>query len=468
MPQRHTPPGFTGALRTFRDTAEYVPAYRDFLRRHNIDPDDIRTARDFAELPPVTKDNYINAYPPHELLPLGRISGAETWSASSGSSGRPTYWARGTVALKQSIELHRRILRAIDADSGSVLVVVGFAMGNWIGGTYTYQAITGLHGRGVPVSVITPGADVPAIRDAIRRLGPHYTTVVVAGYPPFLRDVLDTDDLELGGVDLRLLMAGENISEPWRDNVLELAGKPGRFDASCLIYGTADLGMVGHETASTIAVRRYTIEHPEILGGAAAMPTLVEVDPAYRYVETDAEGQLLFTAAPGTPLIRYRIGDQGAVLSPGQLRASLRRAGCPDELRPSVRGARYVVLHGRSGVAATFYSVKIPDEALRAALADPRLTPTLTGKFLLDRVDDERFRSELRLRVQLRRGIAPGPGLAELVGQVVVDSLRRVSSEYRELHRTYGAAAEPEVALDHFAADGYGGPIKHRSRRAAA
>ncbi|MFC3963643.1 phenylacetate--CoA ligase family protein [Nocardia jiangsuensis] len=463
--------GLPGALRVFRDAAEHVPAYRDFLRVHGIAPGDIRTAADFAALPPLTKQNYIAAYPAHQLLPHGRITGAETWSASSGSSGEPTYWARGPVALRQSIELHRRILRGLGADRRPTLVVIGFAMGSWIGGTYTYQAITALHRRGFPISAITPGVDVAAVRAALRSLGPQYGRVVLAGYPPFLRDVLDEPGVA-DGLDLRVLMAGENIGEPWRDHLLELAGKPGRPEVSTLIYGTADLGMIGHETVSTIAVRRRAEQLPSLrrrlFGTAGVLPTFVEYDPGYRYVEPDPSGALLFTAHNAIPLVRYRINDEGAVFGQPELRAALREAGCPPALRATTRSARYLVLNGRTDVAATFYSVKITPEAIRAALADAGLVRTLTGKYLLDSVADERFRPELVLRVQLRPGVRPDPALAALVGKTTVATLCRVSSEYRELHRVSGERAEPTVLLDDFDSPRYRYRIKHRPMRQVA
>ena len=57
-------------------------------------------------------------------------------------------------------------------------------------------------------------------------------------------------------------MAGENISEPWRDYILKRIGKEGRAEETCLIYGTADAGIMGHETPTTIAVRRLACGDP--------------------------------------------------------------------------------------------------------------------------------------------------------------------------------------------------------------
>jgi phenylacetate-CoA ligase len=53
------------ALSLFRDVVDDVPAYSTFLKEQGIDPAAIQTAEDFAQLPLLTKQNY--------LLPTFRI-----------------------------------------------------------------------------------------------------------------------------------------------------------------------------------------------------------------------------------------------------------------------------------------------------------------------------------------------------------------------------------------------------------
>ncbi|MEO1558655.1 MAG: phenylacetate--CoA ligase family protein, partial [Cyanobacteria bacterium J06632_19] len=38
----------------FQDVAANVPAYKDFLRQHQVNPDQIQTFDDFQKLPPLT------------------------------------------------------------------------------------------------------------------------------------------------------------------------------------------------------------------------------------------------------------------------------------------------------------------------------------------------------------------------------------------------------------------------------
>ena len=56
--------------------------------------------------------------------------------------------------------------------------------------------------------------------------------------------------------DIKILLAGEAITESWRDHVLNRIGHPGDPGRVCLIYGTAEAGVMGHETALTTDIRR--------------------------------------------------------------------------------------------------------------------------------------------------------------------------------------------------------------------
>ncbi|WP_280504102.1 phenylacetate--CoA ligase family protein [Nocardia farcinica] len=350
-------------------------------------------------------------------------------------------------------------------------MVVAFAMGNWIGGTYTLRCVEGLAARGYPVSVIAPGQNLDTVRADIAELGPYYDQVVLAGYPPFVRDVLDGAGPRVLGQDLKLLLAGENITEAWRDRMLELMGKPGRAEDTCLIYGTADAGMMGHETPTTIAARRAAEADPllrlRLFGDATVTPTLVEYDPAFRYTETDAAGRLLFTVANAMPLVRYRINDEGEVRTAERFAAELRRAGHALRTRTCTPSSGFLVLRGRPDVAATFYAVKIRPDGIRAALADPRLHEELTGKFVLTTVTDARSRDQLRLRVELRAGARPGPGFPRLVATVVTARLEAASAEYRELRRARGELAEPVVRAVPYGSEEFRYDVKHTGLRRA-
>ncbi|KJF24941.1 hypothetical protein C7T36_13955 [Rhodococcus sp. AD45-ID] len=448
-----TSPGADHALAIFRRAVDVVPAYTQFLSEQGFDPDEIHGVDDFTKIPTTSKSNYIAAYELKDLMLGGDVTGARIWSSSSGSSGRPTHWPRSAASLAHSVALHGRIMRQFDADKRSTLLVVCFAMGNWIGGTYTLRAAEELNQRGFPLSVIAPGVDIETVRENIATLGKHHDQVVIAGYPPFVRDVLDGADPVVLNQDLKLLLAGESIGESWRDGVLDLIGKSGRPQDICLVYGTADAGMMGHETPTSISLRRLALEHHDVdealFGGAAASSTLVEYDPSYRYTEIDEEGHLLFTVDNTIPLIRYRINDIGRILSQHDTSRYLTELGHDLDLRTSSARAGFIVLKRRADVAMSFYAVNLYPEPIRAALSHPQLVDTITGKSVLARRPGADLRDTLELRVELRRDktldTRGNTACAELIRRTVVEALAASSSEYRELVQILGDRAKPKV-----------------------
>ena len=459
--------GFGRALHTFQRAAQFVPAYRDFLAIHDVDPRSIRTPADFDRVPAVTKENYLKRYPLDMLTWNGEIVRATMWSTSSGSSGRPTYWPRDLVSAEESIDLHGRIFRqSFHSHYRSTLVVIAFAMGNWIGAGYTQAAVTALATRGHRVSVITPGIDVATILDNIERLAPLYDQVVLVGYPPFVKDVLDQAPREVLAADIKVLLAGESITEEWRDYVLGRIRKRGNPEHSCLIYGTADMGMVGHETPTTIAIRRAARKnseiHEQIFGDAQAPPTFVEYDPNYRYTEIDENGYLLFSADTVVPLIRYRINDQGTVYSAAEMSELLRHTGYERPMYTSNDAVGFLSLHRRTDISTTFYALDIYPENIRGALEHAALSGKVSGKFVLSSRSDDRFEQTLDLQVELQNGQCPSTELAEQIRKLVIESLDTTNTEYHKLHQTIGDRAEPEVTLHEFRSKRFQHSIKHR------
>ena len=461
------PPGFRRALDTFRRAALEVPAYADFLRSNAVAAELVQTPQDFAGVPPVTKANYLHHYPLNMLAWRGDITEAGTWSTSSGYSGKPTYWPRGPLSAEQSIDLYDKIFRqSFQSNERSTLAVIGFAMGNWIGGTYTFTGIQHLRARGHKVSVITPGINVATILENIADLGPYYEQVVLVGYPPFVKDVLDQAPSSVVSKDLRILMAGENITESWRDYILKRIGKEGKAEHTCLIYGTADAGIMGHETPTTIAARRLARDdhHLDValFGDDEVQPTFVEYQPNLRFTETDPDGYLLFTVDTAFPLIRYRINDCGSVVTAPELMRLLDQFGHKLAVRTSTEEAGFIALGRRTDIAATFYALKIFPESVRAALENSEVAGIVSGKFHLMTQSSEACGQSLALCIELRANARVDEGLVPRLHKLVVDSLLRTNSEYRQLHQTLGQRAEPTISLHGFGTDGFAYSVKHR------
>jgi len=253
-------------LDLFQRTVRDVPAYRGFLATQQFDPASVRTYEDFARLPLLTKQNYINAYPLPARCRGGTVSGSEIIAMSSGSTGKPFAWPRSVEhELEVATRFEQVFARSFGADRRSTLVVICFAMGSWVGGMYTAQCCRYLAQKGYPITMVTPGNNPAEILRVIEDLGQYFDQLVLAGYPPFLKDVVDRglmQGLDWASYNVKMILAGEVFSEEWRSLVCERlrAGDPAWATAS--LYGTADAGVLANETPLSISVRRFSARTP--------------------------------------------------------------------------------------------------------------------------------------------------------------------------------------------------------------
>jgi len=440
-------------LELFHDVAGSVPAYREFLREHEVDPESVRTIADFRSLPLMTKDTYHRRYPLPQLCRGGRIENCDMIALSSGSTGRPTIWPRSLIDELHIAHRFEQIFRdGFRADDRSTLAVVCFPLGTWVGGLFTASCVRHLAAKGYPITVVAPGNNKNEILRALPELAPHFDQVVLLGYPPFVKDVIDTGAAE--GVDwsaysVKLVLAGEVFSEEWRDLVARRAGMTSAVHDSASLYGTADAGVLGNETPLSVSIRRFLAAHPEPareLFGDLRLPTLVQYDPASRFFEAQ-NGTLLFSADCGIPLIRYHIADEGGVLPYQEMLDLCTRHGFEMTADLAV-GAElpFVFVFGRSLFAVSFFGANVYPENVAVGLEQPVISDHVTGKFVLETVEDDDQNRLLRVTVELAPGQPIGTTtFAADVAESIRRQLLRLNSEFA--HYVPAERQLPEVQL---------------------
>jgi phenylacetate-CoA ligase len=213
------------ALDVFRSAAATVPAYAAFLREHGIDADGVH---DLRELPLTTKEDYVGRFPLAERCRGGRLDGCDMLALSSGSTGEPTVWPRALADELAVAARFEQVFRdSFDAHRRTTLAVVCFPLGTWVGGMYTTACLRHVAAKGYPLTVVTPGNDVEEILRVVGRLGGEAEQLVLLGYPPFVKGVVDAGrarGLDWGRFAVRLVLAGEVFSEEWRTLVGERTG----------------------------------------------------------------------------------------------------------------------------------------------------------------------------------------------------------------------------------------------------
>lgn len=464
------------ALELFHTVAETVPAYRAFLAEHGIDPDSIRTFADFQTLPPLTKQNYVLKYPMADLCRDGRLEACDMIAVSSGSTGKPCFWPRFlTDELNIAWRFEQVFHDSFSADTRRTLAVVCFTLGTWVGGMYTANCCRYLAAKGYPITLITPGNNREEIFRAVQDLGPHYDQVVLLGYSPFLKGIIDEGMAR--GIDwkpyqIKLVMAGEVFSEEWRALVGERVGATDPLHFAVSLYGTADAGVLGNETPLSTGIRRFLAQRPEAaraLFGESRLPTLVQYDPLSRCFEAH-DGGLLFTGDNGIPLIRYNILDNGGVVPYDQMLQFLEEYGFDplaarqQEGQRGVRPLPFVYVFGRSDFTVSFFGANIYPENVTVGLEQPGIKEWVTGKFVLQVREDADQNEFLSVVVELAPGMQGNEGKQQAVADSLRKHLLRLNSEFANYvppeYRTPRVTLAPAGDSEYFPVG-----VKHRYTR---
>jgi phenylacetate-coenzyme A ligase PaaK-like adenylate-forming protein len=453
-------------LELFHRVAATVPAYRDFLRVNGIDPQGVRTMADFARLPLLTKENYHRRYPLPQLCRDGRLDGCDLIAVSSGSTGTPTFWPRNQADEQAITARFEQVFRdGFAAHDRTTLAVLCFPLGTWVGGLYTLACLRHLAARGYPITVVAPGNNKAEILRVVPELGGYAEQVVLLGYPPFVKDVIDAGlaaGLDWSKHAIKLVLAGEVFSEEWRDLVAQRAGMRCLDTDSASLYGTADAGVLGNETPHSVRIRRFLAGRPDAareLFGDSRLPTLVQYDPASRYFET-VSGTLLFSGDNGIPLIRYHIADDGGVITHTAMLDFCARHGFDPGPGPD---APFVYVFGRSLHTVSFFGANVYPENITVGLEREPVSGWVTGKFVLESVEDADRDRRLRITVEL----APGRDGADT--RAIAESIRvellRLNSEFA--HYVPAERQLPDVDVrPHGDPEYFPVGVKHRYTRA--
>jgi phenylacetate-CoA ligase len=446
----------------FHDVVTSVPAYRAFLAEQGVDPATVRTVEDFHRLPMTAKGNYQGRYPLPQLCRGGRLDGCDMIAVSSGSSGTPTIWPRSLTDELHIAQRFEQVFRTFGADTRSTLAVVCFPLGTWVGGLFTTACVRHLAAKGFPITTVAPGNDKAEILRVVPELAPHFDQIVLLGYPPFVKDVIDSGT-GWSAYRMSMVFAGEVFSEEWRDLVAARAGITDPVTSMASLYGTADAGVLANETPTSVSIRRFLARRPDLareLFGDSRLPTLAQYDPASRYFEVH-EGTLLFSGDNGVPLVRYHIADEGGLVSHEDMLRLCARHGYTPAEGPELP---FVFVFGRSLFTVSLFGANVYPENVTVGLEQPAVSDWVTGRFVLETYEDDDRDRRLRITVELAHD---HEGDARLLAESIRDQLVRLNSEFA--HYVPAERQLPEVVLRP-AGDPEYFPVgvKHRYTRGAA
>ncbi|MGH7157256.1 MAG: phenylacetate--CoA ligase family protein [Candidatus Saccharimonadales bacterium] len=444
------------ALKVFQAVAAEVPAYADFLKKSGVNPKKVRGFADFQKLPLITKDNYLRQYPMNKLMWRGNEFNGDLISVSSGSTGEPYFWLRNQSQQEEAAEFFVDMYKnSFDCDKIPTLLVVCFSMGIWIAGSYTTLGGISANRKGLKLNIITPALDVSDALAVIKRLHKNYQQLILAGYPPFLKDLVDKgaeEGLNWTKLKIGYTPAGEVIGEELRNYFLKHGTAYKDPTKITSIYGTVDAGIVAYETPLSIILRRqiYKRNLQENYFGRQVLPTLAQYDPRRRFIES-IDGSIVFTASTGIPLVRYNIKDLGGtvtklediVADDYEFQKSITKHGL--DIRNWARP--FVYVHGRSDFTASLYAVLIYPENIKKALFKDEVSRLVTGRFVMSVKYKKNLNQYLEILVELRKDVKADKQILQHVQHSIAETLEHDNFEYRKLKKSIGHKAVPLVKL---------------------
>jgi phenylacetate-CoA ligase len=428
-----------------------VPAYREFLREQGDPrPSSRRFWPDLEAVPETDKERYVRRYSIEDRCYGGKLPRAGVVvDESSGTSGTANNWVRGPVErreVKQALQVafHHQLGR------DPVFFVNAFALGPWATGMNVSMSL-------VDVTILkSVGPDVAKIESTLNLFGPGYR-YVIAGYPPFLKTLIDTADVDWAAFDLIAIYGGEGISEGMRDYL-------GRgFRRVYGSYGASDLEInIAAESDFTIALRRLLAERPDLRARLALdgdLPLVFQYNPIDYAIETSPDDELVVTLCrteTTSPKIRYNIRDLGSVIRFPDLRRELAAAGVDvRSLGPRV-DLPLLFLSGRADQAVPYFGCKVtPTNVEEVVFSIPELAGRVSSFALLVDEDDQATK-RLTIALELVEGEEAPRALDEFRDRVL-ERLRAVNQDFREASRFIPPESVPALELHPFGTGPFAG-----------
>ncbi len=448
------------ALDTFKLASSSVPAYKDFLKKNKIDARKINTIDDLKKVPLTSKENYLSQYPLKDLLVNGDFNDKFASTSSSGSSGKPFFWPRyfmrdiGVIAGIEST-----LVDLFDIDKKSTLLVNCAGMGVWTAGDLVSFAFKVIALKYKNASSISPGIDIDNTLWSIETIGESFEQIVILGYPPSLKDLVDQLPKKIAQAQkIKVIAGGESFSESWRNYMIKKIGAKNAYKSICSMLGSSEGGFVGAEYGLSVFIREQSLRSPELcmsLFGERDLPTLVQYGPKSKYFE-EVGSQLVTTDKGALPLVRYDTKDRGGVLSQEDIFSRYQEVigrSLDEEMKKKnivAYSMPYVYLFGRADYSATLYGITISPEQVKDALISDRVNKLLTSRFNMRTVYDKSENQNLEIVCELRRGVQVDSVDAQSLAGIISEELAHFSTEYGKLLSTMKGRVLPIIKLKEY------------------
>lgn len=434
--------GKVRAVRLYRHSVKHVPAYKDYIkhRGHFNGPKIGLKSVSLRDTPEMDKASYIKMYGLLEKIHNAKLpKSGVMFDESSGSSGTPTSWVRGPKERRFT----QRIMQVAFSHfiGGRCPIVINtFSMGAWATGLNTTLCLIGVS------RVKSTGPDITKVIDTLKELGSDFE-YVIAGYPPFLKQISESKEIDWKKYKIAAIFGGEGISEPMRDSLLEC------YTNVIGSYGASDLEInLAHESEFTIALRKALIKdealRKELLAqNRGIMPMVFQFNPYDYLFETNDKGELVVTICRLenlSPRIRYNIHDLGHVEQYYELEKKLKKLGYDDLLSLAEFDFAVLFHYGRSDLSVDYNGAVVGPEEVKQVINTSNFADNVKS-FRLISYEDSNSNKHLMIAVETEEGMKIDEKRAKNLLNTIVEQLQEMNLDFKSAHRT--SPLKPEIKV---------------------
>lgn len=453
------------ALKIYQIAKQRVPAYQDFLNKSGVNRS-VKSIDDFLNLPIMDKKDYLQKYEIDQLCLDGRLWDKYTIEKSSGHSGKSFYWPR----VRENDDLIPSYLefaffQSYNLDKYKTLIILTFALGTWTTGEKVADSVRKFAASGkYNLTVLTPGANFEETLEILEDLSPKYEQTVIVGYPPFIKSIVDEAikrNINLPSLNIKIGLGGEGHSEHWREYIGKKLGlRRNDLSAIASAYGAADIGIgVGREYPLTILVRKLALKDKklaqQLFGDDSVMPCLYQYNSSV-YIE-EVDGELVFTAMNGIPIVRYNIHDRGGIVTYRRIKEVCKTFGYDIEDLLSVEGYEKDVykfpmfyIFGRGDGTISIGGANIYPENIEQAIISTRFYKKIFSYKLGIEIDDDQNARPV-IYFELVDDVQGDGEKIDILEQEIHDSLLprllSINSDFKDAFRVDKISSDPIIKV---------------------
>jgi phenylacetate-coenzyme A ligase PaaK-like adenylate-forming protein len=433
------------AVQVYRFAKRRVPGYRDYLSHFSYQGPKVGlTTVSLRDVPEMDKPRYIKKYPLLDKVIDGRLPRSGVmFDESSGSSGTPTSWVRGPKERRMT----RRIMQVAFGQfvgDREPIVLNTFSMGAWATGFNTSTCLLEI-GR-----VKSIGPDKVKVIDTLLEFGSQFEYVIL-GYPPFLRALTESKDIDWKKYRISAFFGGEGLSESMRAYLLKY------FKNVYGSYGASDLEInIAWESDFTIALRQTLAKddglRSELLRqNRGIMPMIFQYNPYDYLFETNDSGELLVTIAREynlSPRIRYNIHDLGHQIDFYKLKKILLRRGYRDLLKIADLDFGLLFHYGRSDLSVKYNGAVVGPEEIKQIITGLPEYDGLVETFRLISYEARHATKHLLMAIELCDGKAMTKSESDRLLSQIVERLQKTNLDFKSAYSS--SPEKPEIRVYKF------------------